>query len=63
MYSEEQRRYLHLSNNDHALLDSIHCRMAAGSVDMNRCVCMLNNSVDTCLLDIITLLPILQVLL
>ena len=49
MYSEEQRRYPDLSDEDHVLVDFIQCNMAAGGLDMNGCVCMPKNSVDICL--------------
>ena len=51
VYSEEQRSYPDLSDEDHVLVDSIQCDMAAGSFAMNGCVCMLNKSVDVCLLE------------
>ena len=51
VYSEEQRIYPDLSDEDWGLGDLIQCDMAAGSLGMNGCVCMPYNSVDICLVE------------
>ena len=49
MYSEKQRRYPDITEEDHVLADLIQCDMAALSV--NGCVSMPKNSVDICLVE------------
>ena len=49
MYSEKQRRYPDMTEEDHVLADFIQCDMAADSLSVNGCVSMPKNSVDICL--------------
>ena len=51
MYSEKQRGYLDVSEEDHLLAELIQCDMAAGGLAMNGCVCMPKILVDVCLFE------------